>query len=134
MQPPKPIKGFVKARASSVADQLDGKSKGQALAEFGFGSPGGRGGPGGPGGPGGFGPGMFLGGVFVSALDADKDGTITREEFSQGFAKWFTGWNTDQSGVLVDEQLRAGIDKDLSPFRGGPPGGPGFGPPGGPVF
>jgi hypothetical protein len=56
---------------------------------------------------------------------------LTRDEFTQGFAKWFDGWNTDKSGVLTDEQLRAGINQDLSPFRG-PPGGPGFGAPGGP--
>ena len=31
--------------------------------------------------------------------------------------------------TLTEEQLRAGINKDLSPFRGGPPPGFGFGPP-----
>ncbi len=128
-QPAKPIKGFVNARAQSVIDQVAGKSEGQTLGEFGFG---GRGGRGGPGGPGGFGPGMFLGNAFMAAFDADKDGVLTRDEFTLGFAKWFDGWNTDKSGVLTDDQLRAGINRDLSPFRGGPPGGPGFGPPGGP--
>ena len=64
----------------------------------------------------------------MSALDANKDETITRDEFVQGFAGWFTAWNTDKSGVLTDEQLRAGINKDLSPSRGGPRGF-GFGPP-----
>jgi len=74
---------------------------------------------------------MFLGNAFMAAFDANKDGVLTRDEFTQGFAKWFDGWNTDKSGVLTDEQLRAGINQDLSPFRG-PPGGPGFGAPGGP--
>ena len=60
----------------------------------------------------------------MTALDADTDGEITRNEFTQGFAKLFEAWNTDKSGVLTDEQLRAGINQDLSPFRGGPPGGP----------
>ncbi len=130
-QPAKPIKGFVKARAQSVIDQLAGKSEGQTIGEFGFGGrggPGGRGdrpgGPGGPRGPGGFGPGMFLGNAFMTALDGNKDGTLAREEFIQGFAKWFEAWNTDKSGTLTDEQLRAGINQDLSPFRGGPPAGP----------
>ena len=99
------------------------------MGEFGFGGQRGRGGPGGPGGPGGFGPGMFLGNAFMAAFDADKDGVLTRDEFTLGFAKWFDGWNTDKSGVLTDDQLRAGINRDLSPFRGGPQGGPGFGPP-----
>ena len=77
---------------------------------------------------------MFLGNAFMAALDVNQDGTISREEFTQGFAKWFEAWNTDRSGLLTDEQLRAGISRDLSPFRGGPPGGaPGFGRPGGPA-
>jgi hypothetical protein len=125
-QPAKPIKGFVNARAQSVIDQVAGKSEGQTVGEFGFGGRGGR------GGPGGFGPGMFLGNAFMAALDANKDGVLTRDEFISGFAKWFDAWNTDKSGVLTDDQLRAGINQDLSPFRNGPPGGPGFGPPGGP--
>ena len=130
-QPAKPIKGFVNARAQSVADQLSGKSEGETIGDFGFGGPGGRGGRGGPGG---FGPGMVLGNAFMAALDVNQDGTISREEFTQGFAKWFEAWNTDRSGLLTDEQLRAGISRDLSPFRGGPPGGaPGFGRPGGPA-
>ena len=122
MPPAKPIKAFVKIRAQSVIDQVAGKSEGQTLGEFGFG---------GRGGPGGFGPGRFLGRVFMEALDANQDGEVTRDEFTQGFAKWFAAWNTDQSGVLTGEQLRAGINQDLSPFRGSPPGGPAFGAPGG---
>jgi spore coat protein CotH len=120
MPPAKPINAFVKVRAQSVMDQVAGKAEGQTLGEFGSG---------GRGGPGGFGPGRFLGRVFMEALDANQDGEITRDEFTQGFARWFAAWNTDQSGMLTGEQLRAGINQDLSPFRGGPPAGPGFGPP-----
>jgi hypothetical protein len=72
---------------------------------------------------------MFLAQTFTTALDADKDGVVTQTEFTQGFLKWFDAWNTDQSGVLTEEQLRAGINKDFSPFRGGPPPGFDFGPP-----
>jgi hypothetical protein len=60
----------------------------------------------------------------MTALDADKDGELSREEFVGGFKKWFEAWDTEKTGVLTDEQLRAGINKDL-PFRpafGGPPG------------
>jgi hypothetical protein len=74
---------------------------------------------------------MFLGPVFMGALDANKDGSLSREEFLSGFAHWFAAWNTDKSGLLTEEQLRAGVDRDLSPFRFMPQGGPGFGPPGG---
>jgi hypothetical protein len=126
----KPIKPFAVIRTASVAGQLAGKSEGALLDGGGFGGPGGgrRGrGPGGPDGPGDFGPGMFLGGVFMQALDVNKKGAITADEFVHGFARWFDAWNTDKTGTLTDAQLRAGIDKDLSPFRNGPP--PGFGPP-----
>ena len=139
MQPPHPIKPFITARAKSVTDQLTGKSEGQSIEGFGFGGGGGRGGgfgfggpggrpqPGGAGGPGGPGPGNFLGNAFLDALDAKKDGVLTKAEFTRGFDKWFTSWNVDKSGVLTDEQLRAGINRDMSPA----PGGPGFGPPNG---
>jgi hypothetical protein len=129
----KPIRSFVAFRARSVNDQLAGKSEGATLSHSGPGGPpGGRGGPGGPpgrGGPGGFGPGMFLAQAFMTALDADKDGVVTQAEFIQGFLKWFDAWNTDHSGALTEEQLRAGINQDLAPFRGGPPPGFDFGPP-----
>ena len=127
MQPVKPIKPFVKVRARSVLDQLAGKSEGQKIGEMGFGGGGGRG-----GGPGRFGSGAFLGSAFMTALDANKDETLTRDEFTQGFVRWFETWNIDRSGALSEAQLRAGINQDLAPFRGGPPGGPGFGPPDGP--
>jgi hypothetical protein len=129
----KPIKTFVTVRAKSVNDQLAGKSEGATLSRSGPGGPpGGRGGAGGPpgrGGPGGFGPGIFLAQAFMTALDADKDGAVTRAEFTQGFLKWFNSWNTDHSGALTEVQLRAGINQDLSPFRGGSPPGFEFGPP-----
>ena len=119
-QPVKPIKSFVTVRAQSVLDQLAGKSEGQTTGEMGFGGRGGRGG----------GPGRFLGDAFMTAFDANEDKTVTHDEFTHAFARWFETWNTDQSGLLTEQQLRAGINQDLAPFRGGPPGGPGFGPPG----
>jgi len=70
---------------------------------------------------------LILARGFVQALDANKDGLVSREEFLEGFSKWFEKWNTGGNGVLTEAQLRAGINKDLMAFRGGPP--PGFGPP-----
>ena len=126
-----PIKAFVRARARSVIDQMAGKSEGQKLDDFGPGGPGGPPGrgPGGRGGPGMFGPGMFLGNIFMSAFDSDKDEHLTRDEFTQGFDKWFDAWNTDKSGLLTEDQLRNGMNQEFNPFRGGPPGGPGGPPP-----
>ncbi|MEW6160731.1 MAG: CotH kinase family protein, partial [Verrucomicrobiota bacterium] len=122
--PAKPIKAFVKVRAQSVRDQLAGKSKGESIPEFGFGQrgPGGRGGD--------FGPGNFLGGPLMTSLDGNKDSELTRAEVVDGFKRWFHSWNTDKSGTLTEEQLRAGITQELTPFRGGPGGGnPAGGPP-----
>lgn len=116
MGPVKPIRAFVPVRAQSVADQLAGKSQGETA-----------GGPGGPGPRGGFGPAMFLQPVFLRLLDANKDASVTREEFQAGFAAWFASWNTDKSGALTPDQLRAGINRDFAmPFGGGGPGGPRF--------
>ena len=120
--PPKPIKPFVLIRSQSIADQLSGKAKGM---ELGFGGGFGGGGRAGPGGPGGFGggPGALLAGAFLTALDADKNAQLTREEFVGGFGKWFEAWKTDKSGLLTEDQLHAGLDKDLVPQPPGP-GGP----------
>lgn len=109
----KPIKGFVTARATSVHDQLTGKSKGQVRTTGGFGFGGGRGGPGGM-------PPFER--VFLDPFDADKSGDISREEFGAGFARWFKAWNGDGSGNLTEAQLREGVNRDMK-FMPGP--GPG---------
>ena len=121
----KPIKAFIKMRTPSVREQVAGATKGEILEPFGF--PGG----GRPGGPGRFGPGNFLVDSMVDALDKNQDKSVSRDEFIGGFTKWFHDWNSDKSGFLTEEQLRSGINRDLAPSRGGPPGGggPGFGPP-----
>jgi hypothetical protein len=118
--PTKPIKPFVKIRSQSIADQLAGKSEGQEVGGFGF--PGGPG-PGGKGnrnGPGpDFGPGTFLGGAFLNVMDANKNGFVEQEEAKATFARWYREWS--KSGKLTDEELRAGINDGLNPFRGANP-------------
>jgi spore coat protein CotH len=125
----KPIKGFATARAQSVTAQLAGKSEGTALMQPAFGHFGPR--RDGRRGPGEFGPGMVMAGSVMDQFDTNKDGNLSHDEFLAGLAKWFFDWNTDKSGLMSEEQLRSGINRDLIPFHGGPPGGPGFGPPGG---
>ncbi len=75
---------------------------------------------------GGFTPGRFLGPALFAVADADKDGFVTSKEWSGTFAKWFTEWDTDKSGSLDEEKLRAGLSKALPqpnfPGRGGPGG------------
>jgi hypothetical protein len=118
----KPIKPFAAVRTKSVLDQIAGKSEGQIMGGFGFpgGGPPPPGRPGEPGG--GFGLGMIFSGPLLAALDQNKDGVVTQEEFTLGFARLFSAWNTDQSGFLTPDQLRSGIGKDLPPLRGGLPG------------
>jgi len=104
---------------------------------------GGRGGPGGPpapqdrpdgpGGPGGGGgPSRFLGPGFFGAVDANKDGSVTREEFKTTFSKWFDEWDSGKSGALDNDKLRLGLNGVLPRPQFG--GGPGDGPPGGGRF
>jgi hypothetical protein len=102
----KPIKAFVADRTQSITSQLAGRSRGETLAVP---------------------VGMVtrdptvqaLTQSFMTALDADSDGQITRDEFTRGFAKWFDAWNTDKSGSLTEAQLRIGIQRLLvfSPGR-----------------
>jgi hypothetical protein len=68
------------------------------------------------------GPGAFFGPILATALDADKNGDIPLAELQQAFQTWFDAWNTDPEPSLTEAELRAGIDRDLAPFRGGPPG------------
>lgn len=58
------------------------------------------------------GPGQIAQTLFA-ALDADKDGTLTRLELESGFNSWFTSWDSAQSGVLSQAQILAGIGKLL---------------------
>jgi predicted dehydrogenase len=91
-------------------------------------------------------PGPAGGGLF-SALDADKDGSVSRSDLREAFAKWFGDWDKEKSGALGEDQLRGGIASVLPPpdfggqrgqggrnRPGGPggAGGPGGGAAGGP--
>src|SRR5580765_7098712 len=61
-------------------------------------------GRGGGGGRGNAGPAMF------SAVDADKDGAVTRDEMKTTFDKWFTEWDSGKTGALTQEQLTTGLN------------------------
>ena len=99
----RPLKAFARARYHSVEEQLAGRSQGTSLDR-----------PGGPGG--GFDPARFVAPRLVGALDANKDGEVSREEFVQGFTGWFDAWSSP-GGTLTREQLSDGLNKTL----GGPP-------------
>jgi predicted dehydrogenase len=135
------------AVAESWFDKLDAAKTGklnqeQFLARFGevVPAPAGGGGGGGPGGRrGGFGAGMSAGRGLFAAVDADRDGAVSRGDFTGAFTRWFGEWDKEKSGALSEEQLRTGIDSvlprpDFGGARGqggnnrpGGPGGPGGG-------
>ena len=74
---------------------------------------GGRGG----GGRGGIATALFL------ALDTNKDGAITRDEFTGAFDKWFTEWDTTNSGALSAQQISDGFTKVAAAYAPPPPAG-----------
>jgi type 1 glutamine amidotransferase len=51
--------------------------------------------------------------ALFTALDPDKDGTLTRPELESGFDSWFTAWDDTHSGTLTQPQILAGISKVL---------------------
>ncbi len=51
--------------------------------------------------------------ALFTALDADKDGTLTKAEMESGFNSWFTAWNSTNSGTLTHAQMLVGVSKLL---------------------
>ena len=60
-------------------------------------------------GRGGFSPATFLGPGLFTALDASKDGSLTRAEFKETFAQWFDKWAAGKDGTLGEDKLREGL-------------------------
>src|SRR5690348_3288039 len=51
--------------------------------------------------------------ALFTALDANGDGTLTRNEIESGFNSWFTNWNTTKSGRLTRDEVASGLGKVL---------------------
>src|SRR2546430_116923 len=77
-------------------------------------APGGRG-----GGRGGIAPALF------TAIDANKDGAVTRDEFKGAFDKWFGEWDTANAGALGAAEIGNGLTKVVAAFAPAPPAGGG---------
>ena len=88
------------------------------------------GGEGPMGGRGGFNPNRFMAPVWLKALDANQDASVTRDEFLGAFRRWSSEWDQDKKGHLDTDSLREGFNRALSMEPGGP-GGPGGSRPGG---
>jgi type 1 glutamine amidotransferase len=76
---------------------------------------GGRGG----GGRGGIAPALF------TATDTNKDGAVSRDEFTGAFGKWFGEWDAANAGSLTAAQIGDGLTKVVAAFA--PPPVPGAG-------
>ena len=119
------IKPFIEKRTESISAQLAGKSKGYEPQGFGFGPPGGCGAAG------------QLAGPLMQALDGNRDGKVTDEEFATGMKRLFSQWDADRNGTLDQKEIADGLQKLMPAPKGplgGPPGGrpPFGGPPGRP--
>lgn len=117
------LRTFADKRTASVEAQLAGTSKGYVPTGFGPGGPG--------GGQGGMGPGNFMAKPLLEALDADKDGKLSKEELLAGAVKFFKECDKGKTGSITENALADGINRLMpGPPGGGPgPGGPGgFGP------
>jgi len=57
--------------------------------------------------------------VFMSQGDANRDGRISREEFARLGQSWFKAWDTQGTGKLDEEHLRAGLDAIRNPAGSG---------------
>src|SRR3954452_6192431 len=72
----------------------------------------------GPGAGRGGGRGGAAGGVVFGAADADKDGSVTRDELKATFGKWFSAWDGG-TGALDSDSLTVAHN---GTFRTAPPG------------
>jgi type 1 glutamine amidotransferase len=50
-----------------------------------------------------------------TALDANKDAAVTRDEIKATFDKWYTEWDTAKTNALTQEQLASGLSAALPP-------------------
>jgi type 1 glutamine amidotransferase len=64
--------------------------------------------------PGGRGGGRGAGAAIFSATDADKDGAVTRAEFTGALDSWFTTWDADKAGALTAAQITDGLNKVIA--------------------
>jgi type 1 glutamine amidotransferase len=82
--------------------------------------------PGAPAPGGGRGGGRGAGAAIFSATDANKDGAVTRDEFTGALDSWFTTWDAAKAGSLTAAQVTDGLNKVIAaqPSAAAPAGPP----------
>ncbi|MBI4323826.1 MAG: CotH kinase family protein, partial [Chloroflexi bacterium] len=96
-------------------DQWEAMEPKGGFNPFGGGPPGG-----GPGGrPGGSNGDRALAPAVMSQADLNRDGRISPEEFTRLGQRWFKAWDTNGTGRLDGNQIRAGLDTIRNPAGGG---------------
>ena len=48
-----------------------------------------------------------------TAVDANKDAAVTKDELKTAFDKWFTEWDSEKAGALTQEQVNLGLNAAL---------------------
>jgi type 1 glutamine amidotransferase len=61
------------------------------------------------------GRGAALANGLFSVVDANKDGSLTRDELKGTFDKWYTEWDAAKSNALTQEQIYLGVNTALPP-------------------
>lgn len=103
---------FVEKRLASLREQLAGKTQGTPPRAFGFGPQ-----------PPAVNVGQVLGKRLLDALDADKDGAVSRGELATATRAFFKKCDKDNKGELDQAVLTAALRKLLpEPLRGAPVG------------
>ena len=64
------------------------------------------------------------GAAIFSATDANKDGAVTRDEFTGALDSWFTTWDAAKAGSLTAAQIADGLNKVIAAQPSAAPAGP----------
>lgn len=48
-----------------------------------------------------------------TAVDANKDAAVTKDELKTAFDTWFTAWDSEKTGTLTQEQVNVGLNAAL---------------------
>src|SRR5688500_4115967 len=59
--------------------------------------------------------------ALFTALDANKDGALTRDELKATFNSWYTAWDTSKANALTPEQVFMGLSAAFPAAPGAAP-------------